>query len=182
MTGKRKGVASKLCEESKLLLSVYCIWHCLALACKDANDDVAYIKMVEKVLVQLWSLFHNSPKKTAYAKVVVSYNQISLSMQGCKKIGKSFKKAHRTIWISMEKDIGNVYNYFVPLTPTLCLLNEDGDSVATGLLQHIGNIKFLSAVYLLHQVLTPPAHLSKVFQAGSVSFAAIGYILGVLKS
>ena len=138
--------------------------------------------MVEKVLVQLWSLFHNSPKKTAYAKVVVSYNQISLSMQGCKKIGKSFKKAHRTIWISMEKDIGNVYNYFVPLTPTLCLLNEDGDSVATGLLQHIGNIKFLSAVYLLHQVLTPPAHLSKVFQAGSVSFAAIGYILGVLKS
>ena len=133
--------------------------------------------MVEKVLVQLWSLFHNSPKKTAYAKAVVSYNQISLSMQGCKKIGKSFKKARRTIWISMEKAIGNVYNYFVPLTPTLCLLNEDGDSVAIGLLQHIGNIKFLSAVYLLHQVLPPPAHLSKVFQAGSVSFAAIGYIL-----
>lgn len=50
MTGKRNGVASKLREESKLLLSVHCICHRLALACNDANDDVAYIKTVEKYL------------------------------------------------------------------------------------------------------------------------------------
>lgn len=175
MTGKRNGVACKLREESKLLLSVHCICHRLALACNDANDDVAYIKMVEKILIQLWSLFHNSAKKTAaYAKAVVNYNQISLSTQGRKKIGKSFKKACRPRWLSMEKAIDGVYNDFVPLTQTLRLLSEDGDSMATGLLQQVGNIKFLSAVYLLHQVLPPLAHLSKVFQAGSVSFAAIG--------
>ena len=175
MTGKRNGVASKLREESKLLLSVHCFCHRLALACNDANDDVAYIKTVEKILIQLWSLFHNSAKKTAtYAKAVVNYNQISLSTQGRKKIGKSFKKACRTRWLSMEKAIDGVYNDFVPLTQTLRLLSEDGDSMATGLLQQVGNIKFLSAVYLLHQVLPPLAHLSKVFQAGSVSFSAIG--------
>lgn len=66
------------------------------------------------------------------------------------------------------------YNDFFSLTQTLRLLSEDGDSMATGLLQQVGNIKFLSAVYLLHQVLPLLAHLSKVFQAGSVSFAAIG--------
>ena len=93
MTGKKKGVASKIREESKLLLSVHCICHHLALACNDANDVVAYFKTVEKVLVQLCSLFHNSPKKmAAYAKAVVSYNQISLRTQGRKKIGNSFKK------------------------------------------------------------------------------------------
>lgn len=187
MTGKRNGVASKLREESKLLLSVHCICHRLALACNDANDDVAYIKTVEKILIQLWSLFHNSAKKTAtYAKAVVNYNQISLSTQGRKKIGKSFKKACRTRWLSMEKAIDGVYNDFVPLTQTLRLLSEDGDSMATGLLQQVGNIKFLSAVYLLHQVLPPLAHLSKVFQAGSVSFSAIGpainYTLEALKT
>ena len=166
---------------------MHCICHRLALACNDANDDVAYIKTVEKILIQLWSLFHNSSKKTAaYAKAVVNYNQILLSTQGHKKIGKSFKKACRTRWLSMEKVIDGVYNDFVTLTQTLRLLSEDGDSMATGLLQQVGNIKFLSAVYLLHQVLPPLAHLSKVFQAGSVSFAAIGpainYTLEALKT
>ena len=74
----------------------------------------------------------------------------------------------------MEKAIDDVYHDFFSLTQTLRLLSEDGDSMATGLLQQVGNIKFLSAVYLLHQVLPLLAHLSKVFQAGSVSFAAIG--------
>ena len=87
MTGRRNGVASKLHEESKLLLSMHCICHRLALACNDANDDFAYIKTMEKILIQLWSLFHNSAKKTAaYSKAVENYNQISLSSQGHKKI------------------------------------------------------------------------------------------------
>ena len=86
----------------------------------------------------------------------------------------------------MEKAIEGFYNDFVPLTQTLPLLSEDEDSMASGLLQQVGNIKFLSAVYLLHQVLLPLTHLIKVFQAGYVSFAAIGpainYTLEALKT
>lgn len=63
----------------------------------------------------------------------------------------------------MEKVIDGVCNDFIPLTQTLRLLSEDGDSMATGLLQQVGNIKFLSAAYLLHRVLAPLAHLSNVF-------------------
>lgn len=76
----------------------------------------------------------------------------------------------------MEKAIDDVYHDFFSLTQTLRLLSEDGDSMATGLLQQVGNIKFLSAVYLLHQVLPLLAHLSKVFQAGSVSFAPVAQL------
>lgn len=58
--------------------------------------------------------------------------------------------------------------------------------MATGLLQQVGNIKCLSAVYVLHHFVPPLAHLSNLFQAGSVSFAAIGpavnYTLEVLKT
>ena len=52
-------------------------------------------------------------------------------------------------------------------------MKEDGDALATGLLKQTGNIKFSSAVYILHAVLPALAHLSKAFQKGNVSFAAI---------
>ena len=48
MVGKENGVAAKLKREAKLLLNVHCICHRLALACGDANDQISYIKTVER--------------------------------------------------------------------------------------------------------------------------------------
>ena len=63
-------------------------------------------------------------------------------------------------------------------------MKEDGDATATGLLNMIRNVKFLSTVYLLHAILPTLAHLSKAFQSGNVSFAttapAIKYTLNKL--
>ena len=96
MTGKRNGVAILLREESKVMLNVHCICHRLALACGDANDEVSYIKTVEKILVQLWSFFKNSAKKTAaYVKAVKESKAITLSEEGNKKVAKKFSKACR---------------------------------------------------------------------------------------
>ena len=174
MTGKRNGVSSQLRQESPLLLNVHCISHRLALACGDANNDVSYICTVEKILIQLWSFFDNSPKRTAaYGKAVMAINEINLSAKGRKKVAKSFKKACRTRWLSMEKAIDGVFDDFEALCQTLHIMKEDGDSLATGLLNQIANIKFLSTVYLLHAVLPALAHLSRAFQEGNVSFAAI---------
>mgnify|MGYP001798829332 CR=1 FL=1 len=50
---------------------------------------------------------------------------------------------------------------------------EDGDTTATSLLKQIGNIKFLGAVYLLHDVLPVLSHISKIFQEGEISFGCI---------
>jgi ubiquitin-protein ligase len=63
MTGKKNGVAAKLRSDNKPLINVHCIAHQLALACGDANNSVSYILTMEKILIQLWSLFKNSPKK-----------------------------------------------------------------------------------------------------------------------
>ena len=49
MIVKENCVAAKLKREAKMLLNVHCIFHRLALACGDANDDISYIKTVEKV-------------------------------------------------------------------------------------------------------------------------------------
>jgi len=50
---------------------------------------------------------------------------------------------------------------------------KDGDATATGLLKQIGNVKFLGAVYLLHDVLPVLSHISKVFQEGEISLAVL---------
>lgn len=174
MTGKTNGVAAQLRKESPLLLNVHCICHRLALACGDANNDVSYIKTVEKILTQLWSFFDNSAKRTAaYGKAVMAIKEVNLPAKGRKKVAKSFKKACRTRWLSMDKAIEGVHEDFEALCQTLRVMKEDGDALATGLLKQIGNIKFLSAVYLLHAVLPALAHLSRAFQKGNVSFAAI---------
>ena len=174
MTGKRNGVSVQLRKESPMLLNVHCICHRLALACGDANNDVSYITTVEKILFQLWSFFDNSTKRTAaYSKAVMAMKEINLTAKGRKKVAKCFKKACRTRWLSMEKAIDGVFDDLQALCQTLRTMKEEGDALATGLLNQIANIKFLSTVYMLHAVLPALAHLSKAFQEGNVSFAAI---------
>lgn len=146
----------------------------MALACGDANNDVACRKTVEKILLQLWSFFNNSAKNTpAYAKAVKESNAITLSKEGSKRLAKKFKKACRSRWLSTERAIHGVFENFTALTQTLRVLKEEGDASAPGLLQQVSNIKFLGTVYLLQQVLPALSHLRRSFQGGNVSFAAI---------
>lgn len=51
MIGKRNGVVVLFREELKVMLNVYCICYRLVLVCGDVNDEVFYIKIVEKILV-----------------------------------------------------------------------------------------------------------------------------------
>jgi hypothetical protein len=104
MTGKKNGVAVQLRRECKLMLNVHCICHRLALSCGDANDHVSYIKTVEKVLLQLWTFFKNSAKRSAaYAKAAVAAKALVVPNNKSKKvIAKKVKKACRTRWLSTD--------------------------------------------------------------------------------
>ncbi|CAB4037742.1 zinc finger 862-like, partial [Paramuricea clavata] len=91
MTGKKNGVAAKLRSDNKPLINVHCIAHRLALACGDASNSVSYILTMEKILIQLWSLFKNSPKKAAkYAKAVMHASELgvtnAMTRRGKKKL------------------------------------------------------------------------------------------------
>ncbi|XP_048580041.1 zinc finger protein 862-like [Nematostella vectensis] len=174
MTGRRSGVATRLKADNKAMLNIHCICHRLALACGDANDTVDYIKQVERILIQLWSFFDNSAKKTAaYAKSVLEVKKINVSAKGKKQIGKRFKKACRTRWLSTEKAIEGVFEDYEALLQTLRFFKESNDATATGLLKQTSKLKFIGTVYLLHEVLPILGHLSKAFQEGEVCFASI---------
>ena len=63
MIGSRNGVAVKLKNVNKLLISIHCVCHKLALACIDTLSALKYIRTVQDTPRQLWYLFENSPKK-----------------------------------------------------------------------------------------------------------------------
>ena len=187
MVGKENGVAAKLKREAKMLLNVHCICHRLALARGDANDHISYIKTVEKVLIRLWSFFHNSGKRTAaYTKAVIASAELQISHSAKKRIVKRVKKATRTRWLSTESTVDGIFLNFVPLVQTLQIYSNDSDPIAINLISEIKSKKFLGAVYLLHEVLPILSHLSRAFQKGNISFAviapAVEFILEELKS
>lgn len=174
MTGKTNGVAAKLRSEVKPLINIHCICHRLALACADACDSVTYLTQVEKILYQLWSFFDHSAKRSAaYAKAALDVKSLSLSREGNKKIKTRIQKACRTRWLSTDRAIEGIYEDFEAVTTVLKYFKEDGDATATGLLKQIGNIKFVGMVYLLREVLPVLSHVSRIFQEGEISFAAI---------
>ena len=187
MVGKENGVTAKLKREAKRLLNVHRICHRLALACEDANDHISYIKTVEKVLIRLWSFFHNSGKCTAaYTKAVIALAELHISHSAKKRVVKHVMKATRTRWLSTESTVDGIFLNFVPLIQTLQIYSNDIDPVAINLITEIKSKKFVGAVYLLHEVLPILSHLSRAFQKGNISFAviapAVEFILEELKS
>lgn len=58
MVGRKNGLAAKLKDVNHRLVSVHCICHNLALACKDAKDDanLKFIKQVETVVTTMETL------------------------------------------------------------------------------------------------------------------------------
>ena len=87
MAGKRNGVAAKLKELNKSLVSVHCICHKLSLACCDTSDEIVYIKEVERWLIQIWKFFENSPNRLAiYFKCQLSIKQLQEPSSKAQKV------------------------------------------------------------------------------------------------
>ena len=174
MTGKKSGVAQRLkVGLNKSILSFHCICHRLALACTDANVEVKYIADMELWLRQLWKLFENSPKRTAALyEVQVNLSKLpSVSKKARTAVTRKLKKACKTRWLSFDAAVDAMFSEYVAVLQTLN--NIANDPVAYGLLQKVKTVKFLGAIYILHEVLPILATLSKVFQKGSVNFSSI---------
>ena len=173
MVGKKSGVAARLKQVNPALLNVHCICHRLALACTDSNESLNYIKNLEIWLRQLWQYFENSPQRmSAYLKIQTELKVIRLNRQTVKRVVKRLKKACRTRWLSLEAAVKAVKDDYEALLQTLSKF-EKQDATASGLLKKMRTLKFIGAVYILNSVLPAIGELSRRFQKGSFSFAAI---------
>ena len=173
MVGKRTGVATRLKQVNPVLLNIHCICHRLALACTDSNESLTYIKNLETLLRQLWQFFENSPQRmAAYLKMQTELKSIRLNRKTVKRVVKRLKKACRTRWLSLEASVKAVKDDYEAVLQTLSKF-ENTDATASGLLKKMRSLKFIGAIYILNTLLPILGDLSRRFQKGSVSFAAI---------
>ena len=151
MTGKTSGVANRLKELNKHLVSVHCICHKLSLACCDTNDDMAYMQEVERWLFQIWKFFENSPKRlAAYLKTQLNVKKLQEPSKEAKdKCVRRLAKATRTRWLSIAKAVESVHKDYVPLMLTLKQLDQK-DAQASGLLGKMHKVKFIGVVTVMH--------------------------------
>lgn len=173
MVGKRTGVATRLKQVNPVLLNVHCICHRLALACTDSNESLDYIKNIETWLRQLWQFFENSPQRMAtYLKIQTELKSIRLNRKTVKKVVRRLKKACRTRWLSLEASVRAFKDDYEAILQTLSKF-EKTDATVSGLMKKIRCLKFIGTIYILNALLPILGDLSRRFQKGSVSFAAI---------
>lgn len=174
MTGKNNGVAARLKDLNRHIVSIHCICHKLSLACCSTNEGLAYVQEVERWLLHVWKFFDNSPKcLAAYLKIQMSLKQLREPSKEAKdKCVWRLAKATPTRWLSLGKAIEGVHRDYIPLMLTLKHFEEQ-DAQASGLLGKMHNAKFIGVVTILNHFLPILNRLSCTFQQGKVSLAHI---------
>ena len=160
--------------------------HQLALACADASKELNYIKKVEGLLLQVWKFYEYSPKKTAkFAAVQSGILNLLPKDQLCqaKKHMKKAKKAVASRWFSFDESVRAMVQEFIAHLQTFEYFTES-DATASGLLTQTRSHKFFGTLYILKEILTHLAVLSKTLQHGELCFAglpsAVSYCLAKL--
>ena len=172
MTGKKSGLAARIKQEHPTVISVHCICHRLALACTDSNADVSFIKDIADLLRCLWKFFEDSPKRSAtLAKVQIELANCDTTQLPKSSIVHKVKKACMTRWLSFDEGVRGFQNDMLAILQ--CLKNLQKDCTATGLLKKMHNVRFISGLYILTEVLPVLAKLSRTFQKSTINYMCI---------
>lgn len=120
MIGKKDGLSAKLKQLNKGLIATHCVCHRLALACTDTNSNLKCVGNVETYMLQLWKLFHYSPKKMAcFLKHLEGYRSLVLNSSERQKCVKILKRACKTRWLSFEASVAAAMEDLISLVQTL---------------------------------------------------------------
>ncbi|KAL2078835.1 hypothetical protein ACEWY4_024579 [Coilia grayii] len=164
-TGKQNGVAKLLQDDYPWLVHVACAAHRLALACRDATEEVPYMKTFRDHLQQLHLYFHNSANRTA---VLTAASEV-LGLKDLK-----VKEVKDTRWLSQHQAIQTLQRHLPAVLAALAEeIQQNKCPTAKGLYAFCSTFRFVAAVYLQADVLPHLACLSKVFQREMVNFLAI---------
>ncbi|XP_036975521.1 zinc finger protein 862-like isoform X3 [Acanthopagrus latus] len=165
MTGRVNGVAKQLTDSFPMIVAVACAAHRLALACKDASNDVKYMGTFRDHLQELHLFFHHSANRTAALKAAAT----TLGLSDLK-----IKEVKDTRWLSQHLAIEVLQTN---LKAVLATLAEEAEikrcPIAKGLYTFCATYRFVASVYLQADILPHLARLSKVFQQANVNFLHI---------
>jgi hypothetical protein len=173
MIGKKDGLGAKLKNMNKCLIATHCVCHRLALACTDTNSNLKCVGNAETYMLQLWKLFHYSPKKMAcFLKHLEGYRSLVLESSEKKKCVKILKRACKTRWLSFEASVTAAMEDLIPLVQTLSELSES-DAAAYGLLKKMHSAHFVGLLFILHAILPILGKISRIFQKSYLNFSTV---------
>ena len=87
MTGRLRGVGTRLHRSNPYLIAIHCVAHCLALACTQAGEKVPYVQKFKRALGTLYWFFQASAVRTAALKAIQDLlNSLSLKMKEAKDV------------------------------------------------------------------------------------------------
>ncbi len=171
MSGKVSGVATRLREFCRSLISVHCVCHKLALAHADSDVSLKPIKDTISNLTAAWKFFEYSPKRTAvFIHMHKELQQLQITTEASKRLSKKIRKACRTRWLSIDQSVTSVLQNYLPMVNTFRAL-KDEQPLALGLLKIFHSTKTLGLLYILQSALPIVSKLSKLFQQDALSFS-----------
>ena len=155
MIGRHNGLAAIIKREVPDLINIHCVCHRHTLAC-------AQFAAVQSGLLNLL------PK-----------DQLSQA----KKHMKKAKKAVASLWLSFDESVRAMVQEFIAHSQTFEFFKES-DATASGLLMQTRSHQFIDTPYILKEILTHLAVLSKTLQRGELCFpglpSAVSYCLAKL--
>ncbi|XP_071166178.1 zinc finger protein 862-like [Mytilus edulis] len=165
MVGRKGGVAALLKQESSLLISNHCVAHRLALAVRQAADNIQEIKKFNVHLDALFKFYDNSPVRMAALK-----NIQTISDNPTLKLKQP--KAMR--WLSHDKACDTLRQILPSVMMSLEReANERHDSLAFGLAKNVQTVQFITVLYSMCDLLPQLSMLSKCFQESGLDYSTI---------
>ena len=158
----------------------------VTLACANTVDALKFIQEFEKTMLDLWTLFKNSPKqlKTYIKTTLEARNFDQMSKRQKKKLVRKVKKAVRTRWLSLQASVYSVYQEYVWTNPySLEYKRSTIRPSCKKAPKKIDSPEFLGTLYLLKFMLPHLlSYLSRTFQSSNLNFSRVSPNIHVTKT
>ena len=174
-SGSTSGVQVRMRVHCAHSLYIHCACHRLQLASVQAAASVPEIQKVFGMMVNLWKLFHYSPKKAEMLKEILKLPLLKVV------------KPSDTRWLSHERCMRAIRKDLPALIATLQHLHETtGDAEAFGLSALLSSFTGVASIMFLSEVLDILATMNASMQRKTADFSRLQVFiqstLGELKS
>lgn len=154
MTGKKGGVATKMCEKIENLFTWHCLCHCLELSVHDVIKYCTGVSRFQSLMDKLYAYYHQSP-----------INSMGLD-KSCVEVGIKMKNIGRILKVrwsaSSFRTIKAIWNNY----PLIYLhVSKACNAVSNGIRNKLESPSFLEELVLFYDVLSELAMLSCILQS-----------------
>ena len=172
MSGKFRGLATRMKAISPLAVYIHCMGHQLNLVIKDTLSEVKLLKDTLGAVQSLYTFIEASPKRHSIFMNVQIGEDSSGSGDNC--FIRVLKSLSVTRWACHYEAVRAVQQEFLRIILTLSQIENDTtsdastSSTARALLKHILDQKFIFGVEVLKLLLAPTTKLSSELQSTKV--------------